>query len=69
MARFLRFQCPDGIFYGTMEGEELIHPISGDMFSDHTVSDKTYELKNVKLLPPCEPSKLLAIGFNIGKPV
>lgn len=64
MARFLRFQCPDGIFYGTMEGEELIHPISGDMFSDYTVSDKTYELKDVKLLPPCEPSKLLAIGFN-----
>ncbi|RGY95587.1 fumarylacetoacetate hydrolase family protein [Clostridium sp. AM58-1XD] len=63
MARFVRFKCEKGILYGKIHGE-IIHPVEGNIFSEFTVTNKQYHLDDIKLLVPCEPQKLIAIGFN-----
>ena len=63
MARFVRFEWKERVFYGKLQ-DDVIHPVKGDIFSDYTLMDEVYHLDDVKLLVPCEPKKLIAIGFN-----
>jgi len=36
----------------------------GDMFGAFNVTRRGYHLKEVKLLPPSRPSKIVAVGLN-----
>ncbi|MEY8339369.1 fumarylacetoacetate hydrolase family protein [Lachnospiraceae bacterium 62-35] len=63
MARFVRFQYQENIHYGLLENN-TIKTIQGNIFSEYSVTETSYSLDCVKLLSPCEPSKILAIGFN-----
>ncbi len=59
--------------YGVVEGEK-IKEISGDIFGEFGVTEKTYHLDKVypapvhrggvKLLAPCEPTKVILVGLN-----
>lgn len=61
--KFVRFQSEDRPVYGRVE-ENRVFQIEGDIFSDYRVVDKTLDLAEVKILPPCLPSKIMAIGLN-----
>lgn len=63
MAKYVRFQAGPTIAYGTLEGR-TIHQIHGDLFGKHSETQVTHQIEEVKLLYPCRPSKILAVGRN-----
>jgi 2-keto-4-pentenoate hydratase/2-oxohepta-3-ene-1,7-dioic acid hydratase in catechol pathway len=60
IARFL-YQGKE--WFGVVEGDHLT-VAEGDMFGAFTVTRQGYHLKEVKLLPPTQPSKIVAVGLN-----
>ena len=46
-----------------MEGD-TVKELSASPFEPHQVTDHAHKLSEVKLLAPCEPTKILAIGLN-----
>jgi 2-keto-4-pentenoate hydratase/2-oxohepta-3-ene-1,7-dioic acid hydratase in catechol pathway len=48
--------------YGILEGNK-VRELRGDLF-DHSRGGATHALAEVKLLAPCEPGKILAVGLN-----
>ncbi|AFM25737.1 fumarylacetoacetate hydrolase family protein [Desulfomonile tiedjei] len=55
--RLLRFRVDNQVFEGILEGEEIL-PAAGQQFP------RRFQLNQVKLLPPCVPSKIVAVGLN-----
>ena len=49
--------------YGILDGA-TVREIRGDLFGRHEETGATHPLGDVKLLYPCEPSKILAVGRN-----
>ncbi|HWP79261.1 MAG TPA: fumarylacetoacetate hydrolase family protein [Candidatus Acidoferrum sp.] len=50
-------------YYGELKGD-TVYKIEGELFGEFTVTDRAVPLANVKLLAPCTPSKVVAIGKN-----
>ena len=63
MTKYIRYQSASGISYGTLEGD-TVHQLQGGLFDPHTATGATHQLSDVKLLYPCEPGKILAVGLN-----
>jgi 2-keto-4-pentenoate hydratase/2-oxohepta-3-ene-1,7-dioic acid hydratase in catechol pathway len=63
VTRFVRFGTGGAVSYGILDGE-TIHAIRGDLFGSHKKTGAKYKLGEVKLLAPCTPSKVLAVGLN-----
>ena len=65
MTKYIRYQNPSGIFCGILEGD-TIRELKGDLFSDDGAHETgvTHELSSVKLLAPCAPRNVLAVGLN-----
>lgn len=61
--KFVRFEKGNEISYGLMEND-LVRKLSGDIFNSYEKTEKIYKLSEVKLLPPCTPSKIVAVGIN-----
>jgi 2-keto-4-pentenoate hydratase/2-oxohepta-3-ene-1,7-dioic acid hydratase in catechol pathway len=61
--KYIRYSHQDDISYGILEGD-IIQQLSGDIFNNPKPTGKTIKFENVKLLTPCEPSKVLAVGLN-----
>ncbi len=61
--KFVRFIKDNKIHYGIIE-ENLVRQISGDIFSHYKILKKSYPVDEVRLLSPCTPSKIIAIGLN-----
>lgn len=63
LAKYVRYQKDSAVAYGILDGA-AIREIRGDLFGARDPSGVTYSLSEVKLLYPCEPSKILAVGRN-----
>jgi 2-keto-4-pentenoate hydratase/2-oxohepta-3-ene-1,7-dioic acid hydratase in catechol pathway len=63
VTRYVRFRKGAATAYGILDGE-TIREISGPLFGAHTESGARHKLAQVKLLYPCEPPKILAVGLN-----
>lgn len=63
MTKYVRYQRESAIAYGVLDGE-TVREIWGDLFGAREESGATHALSGVKLLCPCEPSKILAVGRN-----
>lgn len=63
ITKYVRFSHAGQTSYGVLEGE-TIKVLDGDLFSSPRTSDKTLPLSDVRLLPPCDPSKVVAVGLN-----
>jgi 2-keto-4-pentenoate hydratase/2-oxohepta-3-ene-1,7-dioic acid hydratase in catechol pathway len=63
ITRYVRFQRGGKTAYGILE-TDVIREIRGDLFGSHQVTRTRHKPGEVKLLYPCEPTKVLAIGFN-----
>ncbi len=61
--RFVRFAFADVIRFGLLDGDEVAE-IDGDIFNKFTISKRVHNLSDVRLLAPCQPSKIIALGKN-----
>ncbi|MFP3983544.1 MAG: fumarylacetoacetate hydrolase family protein [Desulfurivibrionaceae bacterium] len=52
-----------GSVYGVLESE-YIHLLDGQPFSGLVYSGERFSIKEIRLLSPCLPSKIVAIGLN-----
>lgn len=63
MSQFVRFENNSMSCHGIIEGQK-IRRISAPPFELWQKQDDTFSLLDVKLLPPCLPSKIVAVGLN-----
>jgi len=60
--KFARFLHDGKYFYGILDNK--IHPVTGDIFGEFQISLEGFKPEEVKLLPPCQPSKIILVGLN-----
>lgn len=63
VTKYVRYQLAGATSYGILEGG-TIHELKGDLFTKVTPTGRQVKLSEVKLLAPCEPSKVIAVGLN-----
>ncbi len=61
--KIIRFAIDNKVKYGILEGES-IQAIEDKPFRYIKPSDHYYQISEVKLLSPCTPSKIVALGLN-----
>ncbi len=63
VTRYVRYARQGRVAYGMLEGE-AIHELAGDLFAEPGEAVTGIQLSEVKLLAPCVPSKVIAVGLN-----
>ena len=63
VTQFIRYRTGSTESYGILEGT-TVREIDGDLFGSHAPNGKTHRLADVKLLHPCRPGKIMAVGLN-----
>ncbi len=61
--KFARFKYGRREGYGVVENNS-VRRIKGNIFSRYALDSEVYSLDDIKLLPPCKPNKVLAVGLN-----
>jgi len=61
--RYVRYLKGGQVRYGLVEDGTIIE-IDGDPFTAYQLASVRYRLGEVKILPPTEPSKIIALGLN-----
>ena len=61
--KFVRFAHQDQTFLGVLKDEE-IEVIEGSLLENHRPTGTHYPLKDVRLLPPAPPTKIICIAHN-----
>jgi 2-keto-4-pentenoate hydratase/2-oxohepta-3-ene-1,7-dioic acid hydratase in catechol pathway len=61
--RFARFRTEDGARYGLVDGSS-VRELEGDPFDGFATTGRAHDLSRLSLLPPTEPSKVIAVGLN-----
>lgn len=59
--KFVRFSHGGKSAYGIVE-DARVRQLDGDLFAQWSKTDKTFALKDVKLLVPCEPRQVFALA-------
>lgn len=55
--KFIRFEKDEKLYVGRLDGDRIL-PLGKDTFP------REFRLNEVRLLPPCLPSKVVAVGLN-----
>lgn len=63
LTKYVRYSAAGRVSYGILE-EQTIRDLQGDIFAGAEPTGRTVNLSQVKLLAPCEPSKVVAVGRN-----
>jgi 2-keto-4-pentenoate hydratase/2-oxohepta-3-ene-1,7-dioic acid hydratase in catechol pathway len=61
--KYVRFKSQEVISFGVVE-DSSVYRIEGDIFGEFKVTKERFELSDIKLLAPCTPSKIVAVGIN-----
>lgn len=61
--KYARFMKDDKIFYGVVE-DKRVKVIKGNIFDAYEITDEQFDIDQIKLLAPCCPSKIVAVGIN-----
>ena len=61
--KLVRFESQGNVSYGLVE-DSMVYKIEGDIFSAYKVTEEKFKLSDIKLLAPCKPSKIVAVGIN-----
>lgn len=61
--KIVRYQDGVNIKYGVIEGE-AVREMEGDPFGHFHLTSGTRKIGEVRLLSPCQPSKIVALGLN-----
>ena len=60
--KIIRFESDQNTFMGELKGEK-IHVLTGNL-SSLKAEEKIFDLQKVRLLVPCQPTKIIAVGKN-----
>jgi 2-keto-4-pentenoate hydratase/2-oxohepta-3-ene-1,7-dioic acid hydratase in catechol pathway len=63
VSKYVRFEHAGTVSHGILEGDRVLR-ISGGLFGDGDATGREIDIGDVRLLTPCEPSKILAVGLN-----
>jgi 2-keto-4-pentenoate hydratase/2-oxohepta-3-ene-1,7-dioic acid hydratase in catechol pathway len=63
VTKYIRYRAASGNAYGILDGE-TVRELRGDLFASPVETGIRHKLADVKLLYPCLPSKVLAVGLN-----
>jgi 2-keto-4-pentenoate hydratase/2-oxohepta-3-ene-1,7-dioic acid hydratase in catechol pathway len=63
VAKYIRYRHDPFPRYGVVEGD-TVHEIEGDLYGAHRATGVTRPLKGLRLLNPCQPTKVVAVGRN-----
>ncbi len=63
VTRYVRFRVGETTAYGIVENDQ-VRQLSGDLFGSWSRTQTTYPLKEVELLVPTQPTKVLALAGN-----
>ncbi|WP_003542552.1 fumarylacetoacetate hydrolase family protein [Desulfotomaculum nigrificans] len=61
--KFARFKAEGHEYYGLVEGQ-TVRVIEGNIYDNYTLTDRSYPVSEVKLLPPVKPTKVIGVGLN-----
>jgi len=63
VTQYVRYRHGSTVAYGILDGE-TVRELHGDLFGEQKDTGVKHALKDVKVLHPCEPPKILAVGLN-----
>ena len=63
VTRYVRYEHQGDVSYGILEGE-TIHELGGAPFDSPRRTGATRQMRDVRLLAPTAPEKVIAVGFN-----
>jgi 2-keto-4-pentenoate hydratase/2-oxohepta-3-ene-1,7-dioic acid hydratase in catechol pathway len=63
VTKYVRYESAGRTAYGILDGE-TVRELSGDLFASPKPTGRTVKLADVKLLAPCDPRKVIAVGLN-----
>jgi 2-keto-4-pentenoate hydratase/2-oxohepta-3-ene-1,7-dioic acid hydratase in catechol pathway len=63
VTQYIRYRYKSTTSYGILDGE-AVRELRGDLFGNHKETGTRHLVSEVKLLYPCEPPKILAVGLN-----
>jgi 2-keto-4-pentenoate hydratase/2-oxohepta-3-ene-1,7-dioic acid hydratase in catechol pathway len=63
VTKYVRYSHQNVISYGILEGD-TIRELKGNLFAGATPTGRTVKLADARLLAPCQPSKVIAVGLN-----
>jgi 2-keto-4-pentenoate hydratase/2-oxohepta-3-ene-1,7-dioic acid hydratase in catechol pathway len=63
VTHYIRYRAASGTAYGILDGDS-VRELRGDMFASAVETGVRRKLSEVKLLHPCTPGKILAVGLN-----
>lgn len=63
VTKYVRYSTGGSVAIGILDGD-AIRELSGSLFRSPTPTGRTVKLSEVKLLAPCEPRKVIAVGLN-----
>ena len=64
VTKYVRYRSAGGpATFGILEGD-TIRELKGDLFANPAPTGRSVKLADVKLLPPCAPGKVIAVGLN-----
>lgn len=63
VAKYVRFEHAGKVSYGILEHDK-VKALDGDIFGAPVPTAPEYPVSEIKLLVPCVPSKVLAVGLN-----
>jgi 2-keto-4-pentenoate hydratase/2-oxohepta-3-ene-1,7-dioic acid hydratase in catechol pathway len=63
VTRYVRFSANGTTSYGLLEGD-VVRQLAGHLFDEPKLTGKTFKLAEVKVLAPCDPKKVIAVGLN-----
>jgi 2-keto-4-pentenoate hydratase/2-oxohepta-3-ene-1,7-dioic acid hydratase in catechol pathway len=62
--RFLRFKSQDGKTLSGLLEENNVLEVEGSIFGEYKITKTEHPLDKIELLPPCLPTKIVAVGLN-----
>src|SRR6266581_7966961 len=63
ITKFVRYSSSGQVSFGIVEGD-TVRELRGSIFENAEATGKTLRLADVKLLAPCTPSNIVAVGQN-----
>ena len=63
VTKYVRYAAGGVTAYGILEGD-AIRELKGDLFANPVPTGRRLRLADVKLLAPCDPKKVIAVGLN-----
>jgi 2-keto-4-pentenoate hydratase/2-oxohepta-3-ene-1,7-dioic acid hydratase in catechol pathway len=64
--KYVRFEHGGVTRYGVLSGKRVF-AIEGDLFGDHEETTVSFSAEEIRMLVPCQPSKIVCVGLNYRK--